>query len=111
MEYSVPAGKTPVKYLARAMRESILTRHPTGWLTPYALSVSKWIAAAQDRPSGFQNYMIAPDLHIRVRAAKLNNEFGLASLMALRSPPGTLLMRRASDTDMISQLTPRNARF
>ena len=97
--------------MARVAKASILTRQPTGWLSLDVRAVSKGLDNAQDLSFRCQNFMMAPDFLNLIRTVELNNECGLAAfmsfLLALRVPSETLTMRSASDTDMQSQITPK----
>ena len=86
-------------------------RQPTDWLTPDVRPVQKGLAKAQNQSFRFRNYMMATDLLKLIRAAKLNNEFGLSAFMSfllvLRVPSETLMMRLAAESDCLTQSTPQ----
>ena len=104
-------GQTSGQYLTRVAKASIPTRRPTGGLTPVVRTVAKGLAKPQGISFRFHNYIIAPDFLNVIRAVKFNNEFGLDAfvpfLLVLRAPSEALMMRRSSDTDMLSQFTPQ----
>ena len=104
-------ARTFKQYLAHVTKACILLHQPTGWLTPAIKSVARGLAAAQDVSFQFQNYIFAEDLLKLIKTVKLDNDFGMVCFFAflplLRIPSEALLMRRAGDSDSITDFPPQ----
>ena len=99
-------------YLSHLMKASILLRQPTDWLTAEVRSVSSGLRNAHVVSFRFPNFMFPPDLLRLVRTVKLSSDFGqsafLSFLLLLRVPSETLQLRKADNSDLITEfpLTP-----
>ena len=105
-------GRTFTQYLAHVAKSCILLHHPTDWMSPAIKSVARGLEAAHDLSFKFQNYIFTDVLLKLIKSAKLDNDFGLSCffsfLLPLRVPSEALLMRRADDSDRITEFTHQN---
>ena len=99
-------------YLAHVMKAAILLGHPTDWPTLQAKSVANGLRRAVAKSFPFENFTMASDLMSLLKFAKLATDFGLSAplsfLLILRVPSETLLARRASDEDRLTEFAPRD---
>ena len=103
-------GRACANYGALLTKATILLKHPNDWMCPDIKAVVRGLANARDPPFKSANLLFAYDLLRLLRATRLTSEFGCAAcfsfLFVLRVPSETILSRKASPGDPITDFTP-----